>query len=59
MEIYSNHKKIEWLHTVDIQSDNVLKKKSFRFAIVLSKSTKLRLFLSHQMHYIKQWGTAF
>ena len=44
---------------VDIQSDNVLKKKSFRFATVLSKSTKLRLFLSRQMHYIKQWETAF
>ena len=44
---------------IDIQSNSVLKKKNFKFAIVLSKYSKHPLFLSHQMHRIKQWGTAF
>ena len=44
---------------IDIQSDRVLKKKSFELAMVLSESSKHRLFLSRQMHHIiKQWGTA-
>ena len=43
---------------IDIQSNRVLKKKSFKSAIVLLESSKHRLFLSHQMHHIKQWGTA-
>ena len=43
---------------IDIQSDRILKKKSFKSAIVLSESSKHRLFLSCQMHLIKQWGTA-
>ena len=43
---------------IDIQSNRVLKKKSFKPAIVLSESSKYWLFLSRQMHHIKQWGTA-
>ena len=44
---------------IDIQSDRVLKKKSFKLAIVLLKSSKYQLFLSRQMHHIiKQWGIA-
>ena len=39
---------------IDIQSDKVLKKKSFKSTIVLSESSKRRLFLSRQMHHIKQ-----
>ena len=40
------------------QSRRVLRKKSLRSATDLSKSSKCRLFLSLQMHHIKQWGTA-
>ena len=43
---------------IDIQSYSVLKKKSSKPALVLSKSSKHQLFLSHQMYHIKQWGTA-
>ena len=39
------------------QSRRVLRKKSLRSKIDLSKSSKCRLFLSLQMHHIKQWGT--
>ena len=42
---------------IDIQSDRVLKKKSFKLAIVLLKSAKHQLFLSRQIHHIKEWGT--
>ena len=42
---------------IDIQSDSVLKKKSFKSAIVLLEPSKHRLFLSRQMHRIKQWET--
>lgn len=48
-------KNIEWLPTTD--NNRVLQKKSFKPAIVLSKSSKLHLFPSRQMHQIKQWGT--
>ena len=44
---------------IDIQSNSVLKMKNFKFASVLSEYSKHPLFLSHQMHRIKQWGTAF
>ena len=40
------------------QSRRVLRKKSLRSEFNLSKSSKCRLFLSRQMHHIKQWGTA-
>ena len=40
------------------QSRRVLRKKSLRSETDLSKSSKCRLFLSLQMHHIKQWGTA-
>ena len=43
---------------IDILSDRVLKKKRFQSAIVLSESSIYWLFLSRQMHHIKQWGTA-
>ena len=40
------------------QSRRVLRKKSLRSETDLSKSSKCQLFLSCQMHHIKQWGTA-
>ena len=40
------------------QSRRFLRKKSLRSETDLSESTKCWLFLSHQMHHIKQWGTA-
>ena len=43
---------------IDIQSNSVLKNKSFKSAIVLSESSKHWLFLSRQMLHIKQWETA-
>ena len=38
------------------QSRRFLRKKSLKSKIDLSKSSKCRLFLSRQMHHIKQWG---
>ena len=49
---------MEWLPTKHIQSVSIVRKKNLRSAIVLSESSKHQLFLSHQMHHIKQWGTA-
>ena len=49
---------MEWLPMMDIQSVSILKKKGLRSATVLSKSSKHQLFLSHQMHHIKQRGIA-
>ena len=40
------------------QSRRVLRKKSLRSETDLSKSSKCQLFLSLQMHHIKQWGIA-
>ena len=40
------------------ESRGVLRKKSLRFETNLSKSSKCWLFLSCQMHHIKQGGTA-
>ena len=40
------------------QSKRVLKKKSLRSGTFFSESSKLLLFLSHQMHHIQQCGTA-
>ena len=40
------------------QSRRILRKKSLKSKTDLSKSSKCRLFLSRQMHHIKQWGTA-
>ena len=56
----SNHtEKIEWLPTIEIQSYSFFFFFfSFKPAIVLLESSKHQLFLSSQMHHIKQWGTA-
>ena len=49
----------QWLPTADIKSNKVLEKNNFSSGKFLSKSSKLQLFLSHQIHHIEQWGTAF
>ena len=56
----SSKSKIEekgwFLHTAN-QSNKVLKNRSFRSGIERSLSSKHLLFLSFQIHHIKQWGT--
>ena len=51
----SNHtEKIEWLPTIEIQSYSFFFFNGFKPIIVLSESSKHRLFLFGQMHHIKQ-----
>ena len=47
----------EWKPNTATQSRRVLRKKSLRSETDHSKSSKCWLFLSCQMHHIKQWGT--
>ena len=48
----------EWKPNTATQSRRVLRKKSLRSETDLSKSSKCWLFISCQMHHIKQWGIA-
>ena len=50
-------KEKEWKPNTATQSRRLWRKKSLRSETDLSKSSKCRLFLSCQMHHIKQWGT--
>ena len=56
----SSKSKIEekcWFLRTENQSNKVLKNRNLRSSIERSLSSKHRLFLSFQIHHIKQWGT--
>ena len=53
-QIENRRNRITSYNLINIQSDSVLKRRNFGLAIVLSKSLKFYLFLSCEMHHIKQ-----
>ena len=56
----SSKSKIEekgWFLYTENQSNKVLKNRSLRLDIECSLSSKHLLFLSFQIHHVKQWGT--